>query len=250
MNWFIPEINRSEANVRYVCWVIVLLCILCLIGVCTFIVLTTPLDTLYRQGLAEHYSTIAVTFTLLLFVLAAYTFSIEHQKMKALIWNRWRARDLSSWQDWTHRHYVLVDSAVLSTYQQLLELIKSGGDLKAKGIKHSLFSDSFSPPGLGRFALMCKHLLNDIKSSLEKLNKKEKLLIYLQLDEFMQRPIFDRENQEESLLETRIKRQFETVWKSLGFSIDIEIHIVTSGAAMETLWERLDDESKSIYSYG
>lgn len=248
MNWFIPEINRSETNARYVYWVIVLLCMLCLIGGGVFIILTTPFDRLHRQGLTEYYSTIVVTITLLFFILAAYAIPIEHQQMKSLIWNRWRAKDLSAWQDWTHRHYVLADSAVLSTYRHLLEIVESGNALENEEDKHPLFPDSFSPPGLGRFDLMCKHLLNDIKSSLEKLNNKEKLLIYLQLDEFSLCSIPNSENQEESLQEKRIKRQFEAVWNSLNLSIEIEICVVAAGTALETLWERLDDKNECKYS--
>lgn len=95
---------------------------------------------------------------------------------------------------------------------------------------------------------MCKHLLNDIKSSLEKLNNKEKLLIYLQLDEFSLCSIPNSENQEESLQEKRIKRQFEAVWNSLNLSIEIEICVVAAGTALETLWERLDDKNECKYS--
>lgn len=242
MSWAIPEINRLKEHSHYTGWIIGLLIFICITVGMTYIVINTPVEKLYFQSVSEYKTTIIGTIVGVFFVLSAYALPVEHQKIKISLWNRWRARDLHAWQNWAHQHYTLIDSAILSTR---LPLSKSAKEIFSTDIESDnppLFAEEFAPPGLIRLDLMCKKLINGIKPTLDKLDAKTKLIIYLQLDEFIQRSSINTIRTEENLLEKRVQKQFNTLWQQLSMKHDIEVCFITIEQIIDDLQQKLDEK--------
>ncbi|AWH87887.1 hypothetical protein [Limnobaculum parvum] len=242
MSWAIPEINRLKERSRYRGWIISLIILMCVVVGIAYIVISTPIERLYTQSISEYTSIIIGVVVGMFFILSAYALPIEHEKIKVSLWNRWRASDLHAWQNWSHQHYVLVDSAILSTR---LPLSKSAEEIFSTDIESDrlpLFAEEFAPPGLTRLNLMCKKLITDIKPTLETLDVKTKIIVYLQLDEFIQKQSRNIAETTETLLENRIKKQFNALWLQLSIKHNIEVCFITSEQAIDDLQQRLEEE--------